>query len=42
MSLVTEYRKLKPRPKSEWKWNEGDELNLKVVKLIAVDIDFLV
>ena len=40
MSLVAEYRKLKPQPKSGWEWNDSEDLNLKITKLITDDIDF--
>ena len=40
MSLVAEYRKLKPQLKSGWEWNDSEELNLKITKLITDDIDF--
>lgn len=40
MSIITEYRKLKPEYKSGWNWDDSDELNLKITQLIADDIDF--
>lgn len=40
MSIVSEYRKLKPELESGWNWDDSDELNLKVTKLITDEIDF--
>ena len=42
MSLVAhKYVNLKSRTlKSGWEWNDSEDLNLKITKLITDDIDF--
>lgn len=40
MNIIEEYRKIKPEPESAWRWNDTDEMNLSIVKLITDDIDF--
>ena len=40
MNIIEEYRKIKPEPESAWRWDDTDEMNLSIVKLITDDIDF--